>query len=62
MVWRGQEIPDEMKEIVCFNKLKFKKLNEKEKSDIEIVHDYWTKINENEKVFGRQAIDTRYFY
>ena len=62
MVWRGQEIPDEMKEIVCFNKLKFKKLNEKEKSDIEIVHDYWTKINENDKVFGRQAIDTRYFY
>jgi elongation factor 1-gamma len=62
MVWRGQEIPDEMKDVVCFKKLKFRKLNENEKSDKELVFDYWTKIDEKESVCGRQAIDTRYFY
>lgn len=62
MVWRGQEIPDEMKEVVCYNKLKFKKLNSTEKADQLLVNDYWTKIDEKEKVCERPAIDTRYFY
>ena len=62
MVWRGQEIPEEMKDVVCFKKLKFRKLNENEKSDKDLVFDYWTKIDEKESVCGRLAIDTRYFY
>ena len=62
MVWRGQEIPDEMKDVLCYNKLKFRKLNNKEQSDLQLVNDYWTKINETDKVLERQAIDTRYFY
>ena len=62
MVWRGQEIPEEMKDVVCFKKLKFRKLNENENSDKELLSEYWTKIDEKESVCGRQAIDTRYFY
>ena len=62
MMWRGKEIPDEIKEIHCYNKLTLRKLDVKEKRDQQLVHDYWTKIKENEKVFKRQAIDTRYFY
>ena len=62
MVWRGQEIPDEMKDIVCYRKLKFRKLNENENADKELIHDFWTKIDEKEKVLDKLAIDTRYFY
>ena len=62
LMWRGKEIPDEIKEIHCYNKLKLRKLVINEKKDQQLVHDYWTKIKEKEKVFKRQAIDTRYFY
>ena len=62
LMWRGQEIPDEIKEINCYDKLVIRKLNPKEKRDQQLVHDYWTHIKENEKVHKRQAVDTRYFY
>ena len=62
LMWRGNEIPDEIKEINCFNKLSIRKIDPKEKRDQQLVHDYWTKIKENEKVFKKPAIDTRYFY
>ena len=62
LLWRGNEIPDEIKEINCYNKLNIRKLDPKQKRDQQLVHDYWTKIKENEKVFKRPAIDTRYFY
>ena len=62
MMWRGKEIPDEIKEIHCYNKLSLRKIDTNEKRDQQLVHDYWTKVKENEKVFKRQAIDTRYFY
>lgn len=62
LMWRGQEIPDEIKEINCFDKLTLKKLDPKDKKEQQLVHDYWTKIKENEKVFKRSAIDTRYFH
>ena len=62
LLWRGNEIPDEIKEIHCYNKLDIKKLNHKNKRDQQLVHDYWTKIKEKEKVFKKPAIDTRYFY
>ena len=62
LLWRGKEIPDEIKEIKCFNKLNIRKLDINNEKDKELVHEYWTKIKEEEKVFDRQAIDTRYFY
>ena len=63
LMWRGKDIPDEIKDIHCYNKLTLKKLDpNKDKKEQQLVHDYWTKVNENEKVFKRNAIDARYFY
>jgi len=61
LLWRGKEIPDEIKNINCYNKLNLRKIDTNEKKDQQLVHDYWTKIKENEKVFKKNAIDTRYF-
>ena len=47
LMWRGQEIPDEIKEINCYDKLVIRQLNPKEKRDQQLVHDYWTHIKEN---------------
>jgi elongation factor 1-gamma len=62
LMWRGNEIPDEIKEINCYDKLSIRKLDYNQKKDQQLVHDYWTKINEQDKVFKKPAIDTRYFY
>ena len=63
LMWRGKEIPDEIKEINCYDKLILRKLDKtKDRKDEQLVHDFWTKVKENEKVLKRQAIDTRYFY
>ena len=62
LLWRGSEIPQEMKNLNCYEKLSFKKLDYNQKKDQQLVHDYWTKIGEKEKVFKKPAIDTRYFY
>ena len=62
LLWRGQEIPEEMKNINCYEKMTFRKLDYNQKKDQQLVHDYWTKIGEKEKVFKKPAIDARYFY
>ena len=61
LLWRGNEIPEEIKNIDCYNKLNIRKLDYNQKKDQQLVHDYWTKIGEKEKVFKKPAIDTRYF-
>ena len=62
LLWKGNEIPEEIKNIDCYNKLNIRKLDYNQKKDQQLVHDYWTKIGEKEKVFKKPAIDTRYFY
>ena len=62
MLWRGNEIPQEIKNINCYDKMTFKKLDYNKKRDQQLVHDYWTKIGEKEKVFKKYAVDARYFY
>jgi len=62
LLWRGDEIPQEMKNLNCYDKMSFRKLDYNQKKDQQLVHDYWTKIGEKEKVFKKPAIDTRYFY
>ena len=62
LLWRGKDIPEEIKAINCFNKMTFRKLDCNVEKDKELVKEYWTKINENEKVFDLPAIDARYFY
>ena len=61
LLWRGKDIPEEIKAINCFNKMTFRKLDCNVEKDKELVKEYWTKINENEKVFDLPAIDARYF-
>jgi len=62
LLWRGNEIPQEIKGINCYDKMTFRKLDYNQKKDQQLVHDYWTKIGEKEKVFKKPAIDARYFY
>ena len=62
LLWRGNEIPQEIKNINCYDKMTFKKLDYNQKRDQQLVHDYWTKIGEKEKVFKKYAVDARYFY
>ena len=62
LLWRGNEIPQEIKNINCYEKLSLRKLDYNQKKDQQLVHDFWTKIGEKEKVFKKPAIDTRYFY
>ena len=62
LLWRGNEIPEEIKNINCYEKLNLRKLDHNQKRDQQLVHDYWTKIGEKEKVFKKPAIDARYFY
>ena len=62
LLWRGNEIPQEIKGINCYDKMTFRKLDYNQKRDQQLVHDYWTKIGEKEKVFKKPAIDARYFY
>ena len=62
LLWRGNEIPQEIKAINCYDKMTFRKLDYNQKKDQQLVHDYWTKIGEKEKVFKKPAIDARYFY
>ena len=61
LLWRGKDIPEEVKAINCFNKMSFRKLDCNVEKDKELVKEYWTKINESEKVFDLPAIDARYF-
>jgi elongation factor 1-gamma len=62
LLWRGNEIPQEIKGINCYDKMTFRKLDYNQKRDQQLVHDYLTKIGEKEKVFKKPAIDARYFY
>ena len=62
MVWRGNDIPEEIKNINCFKKISFKKLDCNEQKDKELVEEFWTKIDEKDKVGDLPAVDARYFY
>ena len=62
MLWRGNEIPEEIKTIHCFKKMTFKKLDSKNEKDQGLVNEYWTKTEEKEKVCELPVADARYFY
>ena len=38
-----------------------KELDHTNKDDVELVNDYWIKLNEKDKVQGRYAVDCSYF-
>ena len=62
-VWmfRGLEIPQEMKDNDLYEYITFTKLDPSKEEDKKLVHDYWTKLNETDEVEGRKCADVDYF-
>ena len=60
-MWRGIDIPNEMKEHDLFPYLTIRKLDINKPEDKQLVNDYWTKVNETDEVEGRLAADVEYF-
>ena len=60
-MWRGKEIPNEMKEYDNFDYMTIRKLDINKEEDKQLVNDYWTKLNETDQVEGRFAADAEYF-
>ena len=62
-VWmfRGLEIPQEMKDNDLYEYITFTRLDPNKEEDKKLVHDYWTKLNETDEVEGRKCADVEYF-
>ena len=45
-LWRGTEIPEEMKEHQSYESYKFTKLDHNKEEDRKLLEDYWTHIQE----------------
>ena len=61
-LWRGNEIPKEIKENDYFKYLAIKNLRFDNHNDKQLVIDYWTKTNKGNKVDGRALVDFTYFW
>ena len=60
-MFRGKEIPQEMKDNDLYEYITFRKLDHTKEEDRKLVHDYWTKVNETDEVEGRKCADVDYF-
>ena len=60
-MFRGLEIPQEMKDNDLYEYITFRKLDITKEEDKKLVHDYWTKLNETDEVEGRKCADVEYF-
>lgn len=60
-MFRGKEIPQEMKDHDNFEYMHFRKIDTNDEKDKQLVHDYWTKVNETDTVDGKAAVDVDYF-
>ena len=60
-MFRGHEIPQEMKDNDNFEYMTFRKMDTNNEADKQLIHDYWTKVNETDEVEGRLAADVDYF-
>ena len=60
-MFRGKDIPQEMKDNDLFEYLTFKKLDSNKEEDRKLVEEYWTKLNETDEVEGRKCADVEYF-
>jgi len=61
-LWRGNEIPREIKENDYFKYLTVKNLKPDNNNDKQLVNEYWTKTNKGNKVDGRALADFTYFW
>ena len=60
-MFRGLDVPQEMKDNDLYEYITFTKLDHNKKEDRDFVHDYWTKLNETDEVEGRKCADVEYF-
>ena len=60
-MFRGKEIPQEMKDNDLYEYLIFRRIDINKPQDKQLVHDYWTKLDENDEVEGRKCADVSYF-
>ena len=60
-MFRGKEIPQEMKDNDLYEYLTFRQIDINNPDDKKLVHDYWTKLNETDEVEGRKCADVEYF-
>ena len=60
-IWRGTEIPEEIKDNEYFEYLKIKKLSNENNDDKKLVEEYWTKCNKGDKVNGKKVEEITYF-
>ena len=60
-MFRGLDVPQEMKDNDIYEYITFTKLDHNKKEDRDLVHDYWTKLNETDEVEGRKCADVEYF-
>ena len=61
-MWRGEEIPKEIKENEYYDYLSIKKLRNDNDQDKKLVEDYWTKCNKDDKVDEKKVEEVTYFY
>ena len=60
-LWRGKEIPKEIKENDYFNYMTIKNLKSDNDNDRKLVNDYWTKTNKGDKVDEKVLEDFSYY-
>ena len=62
-VWmfRGLDIPQEMRDNDLFEYITFRNLDTNKEEDRQLIHDYWTKLDETDEVEGRKCADVEYF-
>ena len=60
-MFRGLDVPQEMKDNDLYEYITFTKLDHNKKEDRDLVHNYWTKLNETDEVEGRKCADVEYF-
>ena len=61
-LWRGEDIPKEIKENDYFKYLKIRKLNSTNEKDKKLVEEFWTKCNKGDKVDEKKVEECNYFY
>lgn len=61
-LWKGKNIPDEIKENDNYDYLIIKKLILEKPNDRKLIHDFWIKIKKGEVVDGTKVVETGYFY
>ena len=61
-LWRGNEVPNEIKENDYYNYMTITQLNSDRNDDRQQVNEYWTKVNKGNKVNGRNLVEFTYYH